>query len=171
MRSSTLCKAKQTGCWLLALGTSVFPKMSNYSHEPAAVSEKKKRVESPCSFLYPSVFPLLTHPRSFNVLYIWNNLTKVPSTQSLCVPICCLSITVSAPHSFSSTLRSPIYLFGSEHTQWPSLPSVCLCNLIFPLPLLEQFDLNAELQLSQSQSSCGPPIRSRPFAFSSLDKE
>ena len=44
-------------------------------------------------------------------------------------------------------------------------------NLIFPLPLLEQFHLNAEPQLSQSGSRCRPSIRSRPFAFSSLDKE
>lgn len=54
MRSSTLCKAKQTGCWLLALGTSVFPKMSNYSHEPAAVSEKKKGLSHPLFFIHQS---------------------------------------------------------------------------------------------------------------------
>lgn len=40
-----------------------------------------------------------------------------------------------------------------------------LCDLISPLLPLEQFDLNAELQLSQSRSSCGQPIRSRPFCF------
>lgn len=68
-------------------------------------------------------------------------------------------------------LRSEESYFVANTANGLHSPPVFLCNLIFPLLLLEQFDLNAELQLSQSRSSCGPPIRSRPFAFSSLDKE
>lgn len=82
--------------------------------------------------------------------------------------------TVQLPsfHNWHSTPSPPLWaLFCCEHSHRPSLPSVFLCNLILPLLLLEQFDLNAELQLSQSCCSCRLSVRSRLFAFSSLDKE
>lgn len=67
-------------------------------------------------------------------------------------------------------------LFSCEHSlRQPSLsPALPLqshfLSLSLSLLVLEQVDLNAEPQLSQSLASCRPPIRSRPFAFSSLDE-
>lgn len=78
---------------------------------------------------------------------------------------------LSFPYSFTTTLffsalRSSI-LLRTQPTAF-TFPCVPLQSHFLSLLLLEQVDLNAEPQLSQS--SCGPPIRSRPFAFSSLDK-
>lgn len=61
-------------------------------------------------------------------------------------------------------LRSESYFVANTATG-PPIPSVFFRNLIFPLLLLEQFDLNAEAQLSQSRSCCRLCIRSRPFRF------
>lgn len=110
------------------------------------------------------VSSLITHPLSSNVLskHAW-------------VPLCSIIIyahSLSFHYCLNTTLAPPLWvLFCNKHSQRPSLPPVFLRNLIFPLLLLERFYLNAELQLSPSRSSCRLSVRSRPFAFSSLDKE
>lgn len=86
------------------------------------------------------------------------------------MPISCLLIIPSLC-SFISCFVG--VLFSCEHSRQPSLSPALLLQshfLSLSLLLLELVDLNAELQLSQSLASCRPPIRSRPFAFSSLDK-
>lgn len=67
---------------------------------------------------------------------------------------------------FFPSALSPI-LLRTQPTAF-TLPCVPLQSHFLSFLQLEQVDLNAELQLAQS--SCGPPVRSRPFAFSSLDK-
>lgn len=120
------------------------------------------RVGSPCSvFLYPLIFPPLA--LSSFLQFTFETTCPLVLDHDTC-PFSCLSINVSAPHSFSPALRNPI-LLRTQPTAFAPSPPLFLCDLISPLLPLEQFDLNAELQLSQSRSSCGQPIRSRPFCF------
>lgn len=134
------------------------------------ISGGSKGVGSPCSvFHYPLIFP----PCTLSSFLPFTFETTCPLVLDHDTwPFSCLSINVSAPHSFSphsfpSALRNPILLRTqpTAFTPPPPTPPMFLCDLISPLLPLEQFDLNAELQLSQSRSSCGQPIRSRPFCF------